>query len=433
MGMGRAIIRGWALAAGAGVLIFLYVILRPTNTADRGLSSSERDAWSPSPDSCAALGHKFAGARLPGKGKRVLVTGVAGFIGSHVARHTLALGMETVGIDDLSGGFLENIPPGVDFYLADLKNATALGRLFRDRGPFDYVYHIAAYAAEGLSHFIRSYNYRNNLVGGVELLNQALKHKTKVFVFTSSIAIYGSHPQLPLTERSSRPHPEDPYGISKLAMEMDLQAAQDMYGLDYIVYRPHNVYGPHQNIADKYRNVIGIFMNNILNDKPMTIFGDGKQTRCFSYVDDVAPMIAAGPLIKETYNDVFNVGADHPSTLNELAVLTAKAMNVTDPKLSKAIHLDSRLEVEHAQAWHAKLRCMFDPPPPMPLLEGLRRTVEWVKSKSKGFRPVEFEAVEVKEHMPKSWVRSDLVEQDGIVHTVAQNPRAGDLATVKYP
>lgn len=428
--------RGWSIAAATvGALLLVYVLLRPgaAPSAHRAeLTEEQREKWEPSSENCNALGHKYAGAAAPSEGRRVLVTGAAGFIGSHVAKHCLKLGMYTVAVDDLSGGFLENLPQGVEFFLVDLKNASALGRLFRDHGPFDYVYHIAAYAAEGLSHFIRSYNYRNNLVGSIELLNQAIKHKTKTFVFTSSIAIYGSHPKLPLTERGSVAQPEDPYGISKLAMELDLKAAHEMYGMNYIIYRPHNVYGPHQNIADKYRNVIGIFMNNILNGKKMTIFGDGKQTRCFSYVDDVAPMIARGPLIKEAYNDVFNVGADHPSTLNELAYLVGKAMNVSE-KDAHPVHLDSRLEVEHAQAWHAKLRCMFDPPAPMKLSKGLRETAQWVVQKTKGFQAVEFEAVEVKAKMPRSWVRPDLQQHDEIFHTVAQNPRAGDLSTVKYP
>eukprot|EP01059_Diplonema_ambulator_P012712 TRINITY_DN2314_c2_g1_i1.p1 TRINITY_DN2314_c2_g1~~TRINITY_DN2314_c2_g1_i1.p1 ORF type:complete len:205 (+),score=88.02 TRINITY_DN2314_c2_g1_i1:1-615(+) len=184
--------------------------------------------------------------------------------------------MEVVGVDDLSGGFVENVPEGITFYLVDVKNASSMSALFAKHGPFDYVYHLAAYAAEGLSHFIRSYNYRNNLLGGVELINQAIKHKATTFVFTSSIAVYGSNPQLPLTEKVV-PMPEDPYGIAKYSMELDLKVAHEMYGLNYIIFRPHNVYGPNQNIADKYRNVIGIFMNNILNGKPMTVFGDGTQ------------------------------------------------------------------------------------------------------------------------------------------------------------
>eukprot|EP01059_Diplonema_ambulator_P012713 TRINITY_DN2314_c2_g1_i2.p1 TRINITY_DN2314_c2_g1~~TRINITY_DN2314_c2_g1_i2.p1 ORF type:complete len:342 (+),score=144.31 TRINITY_DN2314_c2_g1_i2:1-1026(+) len=339
--------------------------------------------------------------------------------------------MEVVGVDDLSGGFVENVPEGITFYLVDVKNASSMSALFAKHGPFDYVYHLAAYAAEGLSHFIRSYNYRNNLLGGVELINQAIKHKATTFVFTSSIAVYGSNPQLPLTEKVV-PMPEDPYGIAKYSMELDLKVAHEMYGLNYIIFRPHNVYGPNQNIADKYRNVIGIFMNNILNGKPMTVFGDGTQTRCFSFIDDVAPLISRSPLVKSAYNQVFNVGSDQPDNLNDVAKLVAKVMDIKGDA-AKPVHLDRRMEVDHAQAWHAKLRCYFKPPPPIALEEGLRKTAEWVRSKTKGFAAVEFDAVEILDKMPKSWTRPTLKQQDSITHTYKDNTRIteDDIKNIK--
>ena len=124
------------------------------------------------------------------------------------------------------------------------------------------MYHLGAYAAEGLSHFIRSYNYRTNLEASVNLINQAVLHDAARFVFASSIAVYGAG-QVPMSEHMT-PSPEDPYGISKYAVELDLAAAHKMFGLEYTVFRPHNVYGERQNIADRYRNVIGIFMNSVL-------------------------------------------------------------------------------------------------------------------------------------------------------------------------
>src|SRR5690606_24729495 len=143
------------------------------------------------------------------------------------------------------------------------------------------------YAAEGLSHFIRRFNYTNNLIGSVNLINEAIKHDIKCFVFTSSIAVYVVA-EPPMVE-TMVPQPEDPYGVSKYSVEQDLKIAHEMFGLNYIVFRPHNVYGEHQNIGDRYRNVIGIFMNQIMQGKPLTVFGDGQQTRAFSYIDDVAP------------------------------------------------------------------------------------------------------------------------------------------------
>ncbi|MGE3779438.1 MAG: NAD-dependent epimerase/dehydratase family protein [Pirellulaceae bacterium] len=198
---------------------------------------------------------------------RVLVTGAAGFIGSHVADHCIRLGMDVVATDDLSGGFRENVPADAAWIQGDLRNPQFVASLFAER-PFAYVYHLAAYAAEGLSHFVRRFNYETNLLASINLLNEAVKHRVSCFVFTSSIAVYGRN-QTPMTE-SMVPQPEDPYGISKYAFELDLRAAHDLFGLNYVVFRPHNVYGERQNIADRYRNVIGIYMNQVLRREPMT-------------------------------------------------------------------------------------------------------------------------------------------------------------------
>src|SRR3954462_9135337 len=232
----------------------------------------------------------------------VLVTGGAGFIGSHVVRHCLDMGHEVVVMDDLSGGFEDHIPEGAVFVKGSVYDESLVEDLF-NQYKFDYVYHLAAYAAEGLSHFIRRFNYNNNLVGSINLINESIKHKVKCFVFTSSIAVYGAG-QLPMTENTV-PQPEDPYGVSKYAVEMDLKAAHEMFGLNYVIFRPHNVYGENQNIGDKYRNVIGIFMNQLMKGEPMTIFGDGTQTRAFSHIDDVAPYIARAAEQKVAQNQVF--------------------------------------------------------------------------------------------------------------------------------
>src|SRR5579864_187080 len=256
---------------------------------------------------------------------RALVTGAAGFIGSHVADGCLALGMEVVATDDLSGGFRENVPSGAVWVEGDLRDASFVESLWSS-GGFDYVYHTAAYAAEGLSHFIRAYNYRTNLEATVLLVNQSVLHDVKRFVFTSSIAVYGAE-QTPMTEEMT-PRPEDPYGISKYAAELDLAAANEIFGLEYTIFRPHNVYGERQNISDPYRNVIGIFMSRVLQGEPMPVFGDGLQTRAFSHIDDVAPLVAKAPLVEAARNEVINVGADQPYTILELAEAVARAFGV---------------------------------------------------------------------------------------------------------
>ena len=326
-----------------------------------------------------------------------LVTGAAGFIGSHVARELLQMGYTVVALDDLSGGFEDNLPPGVDFVRGSIEDVTLVNRLFSEH-KFDYVFHLAAYAAEGLSHFIKRFNYSNNLLGSVNLINAAVNTGgVKCFVFTSSIAVYGRN-QVPMTE-ASVPQPEDPYGISKYAVELDLKEAHEMFGLNYVVFRPHNVYGEGQNIGDPYRNVIGIFMNQIMQGQPMTVFGDGKQTRAFSYISDVAPVIARSVDRPGSWGQVFNVGADTPYSVLELAETVARAMGVA-PKIQ---HLDARNEVVHAFSSHEKVKSHFgDLLHNVTLPEGVARMTAWAKLKGvrKG-KP--FEGIEVRRNLPRSW------------------------------
>jgi UDP-glucose 4-epimerase len=327
----------------------------------------------------------------------VLVTGGAGFIGAHVANHCLALGMETIVLDDLSGGFRQNVPKGAEFIHGSVTDVGLVQDLFK-RHSFRYVYHLAAYAAEGLSHFIRRFNYQTNLVGTVNLINESVKHGVECFVFTSSIAVYGAG-QTPMVE-SLVPQPEDPYGISKYACELDLRSAHEMFGLPYIVFRPHNVYGELQNISDRYRNVIGIFMNQVMRGEPMTIFGDGHQTRAFSYIDDVAPIIARSPLVAPAYNQVFNVGADQPFSVLELADEVARAFDVK----RSVVHLPARNEVVHAFSNHDRVAAVFGAGPKVSLRDGIGRMTQWAKAT--GPRPpVVFSDIEIRKNLPPSWAQ----------------------------
>jgi UDP-glucose 4-epimerase len=326
---------------------------------------------------------------------RALVTGSAGFIGSHVAERCQQLGFEVVAVDDLSGGFLDNIPPRAEFRQGNVSDADFVASLFSE-GGFDYVYHLAAYAAEGLSHFIRRFNYNNSLIGSVNLINQSVLHGVRCFVFTSSIAVYGSN-RTPMTEELV-PRPEDPYGISKYAVELDLAAARALFGLDYVIFRPHNVYGERQNIADRYRNVIGIFMNQVLHGRSMTIFGDGLQTRAFSHVDDVAPVIARAPLVPAALGQIYNVGADQPYTVLELAREVAGSLGVE----CRIDHLPARHEVVDAFASHDKVRRDFELSAPVSLRSGLERMSDWARLHGP-LQPVTFEQIEVPLNMPPSW------------------------------
>jgi UDP-glucose 4-epimerase len=324
-----------------------------------------------------------------------LVTGGAGFIGSHVAKHCLDMGHRVIVLDDLSGGFEDHIPAGCVFVQGSVTDAPLVDQLF-EQYQFDYVYHLAAYAAEGLSHFIRNFNYTNNLLGSVNLINASVKAKVKCFVFTSSIAVYGKG-QLPMTEEMT-PVPEDPYGVSKYAVELDLKAAHEMFGLNYVVFRPHNVYGENQNIGDKYRNVIGIFMNQIMQNLPMTIFGDGTQTRAFSYIDDVAIPIARCIDIEAAYNQTFNIGADKPYTVNELAQVVADEFGV-QPNIK---HLTARNEVLHAYSDHHKAHQVFGPGTQLSLAEGISKMAAWARRVG-ARQSQEFGNIEITEKLPDGW------------------------------
>lgn len=325
-----------------------------------------------------------------------LVTGGAGFMGSHIADELLSRGHNVVVLDDLSGGFTDNVPQAATFVHGSITDYDLICRLFEEH-RFDYVFHLAAYAAEGLSHFIKRFNYDNNLIGSVNLINAAVNYEAKAFVFTSSIAVYGAA-QLPMIE-DTRPLPEDSYGIAKYAVEMDLMASHEMFGLDYIIFRPHNVYGERQNTGDKYRNVIGIFINQLTQGLPMTVFGDGTQTRAFSYIGDVAPVIARSIEIPDAYNQIFNVGADKPYSVNDLARFVAEAMGVE----CNLVHLDPRIEVQHAFSSHDKCDRVFGMQSETSLEEGVQRMVAWARSV--GMRKSqEFENIEIVKNLPPSWV-----------------------------
>ena len=331
----------------------------------------------------------------------VLVTGGAGFMGSHVVeallRNSDLAGARIIVLDDLSGGVAENVPqdPRTELVVGSVTDAALVDALFSEH-RFECVYHLAAYAAEGLSHFIRCYNYTNNLIGSVNLINAAVRVRTRCLVFTSSIAIYGDRLS-PLRE-TTVPQPVDPYGIAKYAVELDLASAHELFGLNYVIFRPHNVYGERQNVCDPYRNVIGIFMNRLLQNQPMPIFGDGTQQRAFTYIADVAPAIAAAPWIPAAQNQIFNLGCDAAVSVNDLAREVAAALD--RPALVE--HLPARHEVHVAYCDHGKAQRVFPQLQQTPLQEGLRRMAEWVRQTPLRASP-SFEAIEITRNLPPSW------------------------------
>jgi len=326
----------------------------------------------------------------------ILVTGGAGFIGSHLVDSLISMGKKVTVLDDLSGGFRGNVNPKATFIKGSILNNKLVTAIFEKR-RISFVFHLAAYAAEGLSHFIKRYNYKNNLIGSVNLINASIKYNIQCFVFTSSIAIYGRN-LCPMSEDMT-PLPIDSYGIAKFAVEQELNISHDLFGLNYIIFRPHNVFGERQNIGDKYRNVIGIFMNQIMCGKSLTIFGDGTQTRAFTYIKDVAPVIARSIYVSKAYNQIFNVGADEPISVNKLAEEVSKAMGVS----SNLRYVKERDEVKDAYCSHKKINETLKFKPKYSLPEGLRIMAEWAKKygsrKSKSFKNIE-----IRKNLPNVWL-----------------------------
>jgi len=321
---------------------------------------------------------------------KIFVTGCAGLLGANYSRHLLANGHEVIGIDDLSGGHKAFIPKGENFQFVklNLERRKKVEELFKEHRP-DVLYHFAAYAAEGLSPFIRNYNYRNNLICSANLINQCIAHDVKI-VFTSTMAVYGDQ-ETPFTE-DKRPQPIDPYGIAKYAVEVDLKVAHDQFGLRYNIVRPHNVLGIYQNIWDRYRNVIGIFIRRTLNNEPILVYGDGEQTRAFS--DIKYYMEPFDKLMTDYDGEIFNIGADKYFTLNEAAE-TVKKIGEKYGYNPTIEHVQPRHEVKHAYCDHTKAKSLLNFEDNTKLEELIEGMFVWaMKQPNRKMRQMEYEVTE---------------------------------------
>jgi UDP-glucose 4-epimerase len=286
---------------------------------------------------------------------KIFVTGCAGLLGANYTRHLLDDGHTVIGIDNLSGGYKAFVPKNENFTFKkiNLENRKKIVDLFEEHKP-DVLLHFAAYAAEGLSPFIRNYNYRNNLICSANLINECIRHDVKI-IFTSSMAVYGEQ-EPPFTE-DKKPQPIDPYGIAKYAVECDLKLAHEQFGLRYNIVRPHNVLGIYQNIWDRYRNVIGIFIRKTLNGQPILVYGDGEQTRAFS--DIRYYMQPFDKLLTDHDGEIFNIGADKYFSLNQVAE-TVQSIGKKYGYEVPIEHGEARHEVKHAYCDHTKAKTLLN-------------------------------------------------------------------------
>lgn len=259
-----------------------------------------------------------------------------------------------IGLDNLSGGYREFIDPRVNFFEVDLVNPAAVDGVFRYKQP-QFVYHFAAYAAVGLSPFIRNFNYTNNIVASANVINACVNHNVEKIVFSSSMDVYGSAHTPPYTEEMV-PMPEDPYGVAKYAIELDLAAAARTFDLRYSIVRPHNVFGVYQNIWDKYRNVLGIWIRQTLSGQPLTVYGDGGQVRSFSDVQFYMKPFEA--LMTALDGETFNIGADTHTTILSAAhaFMDVARRRGHNPNI---VHLDPRDEVRSAFCDHTKAKTLL--------------------------------------------------------------------------
>jgi UDP-glucose 4-epimerase len=329
--------------------------------------------------------------------KKVLITGVAGFMGSHMADDFLKLGHEVVGIDNLIGGYVDNIPEGVEFYKNDCSNFNEIKDCFKN---VDLVIHTACTAYEGLSVFSPSLIVKNTSLATAATLAASVKNNVKKYVYLSSMARYGTQDTVPFTE-DMVPKPQDPYGISKVESEMLVRNISETHGMDYTILVPHNIIGPRQKYDDPFRNVASIMINRMLKGQQPIIYGDGNQKRCFSFYKDVANPILIASQDSIANGKTINIGPDEEFiTLNNLAEIIAEILGFDlDP-----IYMPGRpQEVKHANCSADLAREILGYKTTVNLKDGITELIKWIKLRgTKDFDyhlPLEFTT----EKTPKTW------------------------------
>jgi len=336
---------------------------------------------------------------------KVLITGVAGLLGSRLADWIIETHPEVTvyGMDDLSGGYRENINPKVKFSFGNLSVPETVKSIFSLAQGFDVVYHFAAYAAEGLSPFIRKYNYTNNLISTTNIVNECIRWNVGRLVFTSSMAVYGEG--FPPFDENDYYNPIDPYGVAKMACELDINIAGAFHGLDWCIIRPHNVYGVKQNIWDAYRNVLGIWMFYSLEEhKPITIYGDGSQTRAFSFIDDsLEPLWRAGTDPRAS-KQIINLGG-----VRQVSILEAAHIMQAVTGNENIVFLPQRHEVKHAWSTYKKSMDILGFEDKTTLWDGLNKMWNWAQEQPRRKRFV-WQEYELDKGLYPFWEKKNLIQ-----------------------
>ena len=334
--------------------------------------------------------------------KKILVTGVAGFLGSHLAEKFIKLGHDVIGIDNMIGGYEDNIPNKIKFYnfdCCDLKNIDLI------MNKIDVVYHCAATAHEGLSVFSPIEITKNNYLASITIITSAIKHDVKRIIYCSSMARYGQG-QTPFTEEM-QPKPIDPYGISKVAVENVLINLCNLNNIQWVIAVPHNIIGPRQKYDDPFRNVVSIMLNRMLLGKGPIIFGDGNQMRCFSYIDDCIYCLLKMLDSPEVNKQIINIGPDEEFvTINKIAEL---CKNVTGSNLNPIYKKERPQEVNKATCSANKARKLLKYKTSTDLYTGIKKTYEYIKKR--GCKPFDYSKLHleiINSKTPDVWINKEI-------------------------
>ena len=332
---------------------------------------------------------------------KILITGVAGFLGSHLSQKLSTLGHKIIGIDNMMGGYEDNISKSITFHKEDCCNYEKINLLMNG---IDVVYHCAATAHEGLSVFAPYEIGKNNFLASVSIFSAAISNKVKRIIFCSSMARYGSQ-KTPFTENMV-PKPVDPYGISKVAAEDVLKNLCELNNIEWVIAVPHNIIGPKQKYDDPYRNVVSIMINRMLQKKAPIIYGDGKQKRCFSYIDDCLTCLVPMLDQKNLNREIINIGPDEEFvTINKVSEICS---NITGSNLAPIYKKDRPREVKHATCSADKARKLLNYNTSTDLYTGIKETFEYIKKR--GTRPFNYHInIEIKNELtPETWLKREI-------------------------